>query len=115
RGGKKPGASVGSELRGTETEEPRDLLGGVSRHRLGAGGLPSLGRLGLGGAFGALRRFALAPGGAFALGETRLERLHEVDDLRLGGFGRLLGALLAVHLALDLLLDAHLDRVLVLL
>src|SRR2546430_16817653 len=77
-GGEETCSSVGPDLRGRETEEPRDLLGGVSRHRLGAGGLSSLGRLGFGGSLGALRRFALAPGRAFALGETCLQRLHEV-------------------------------------
>src|SRR5207247_8613990 len=57
-------------------------LGGIARHRLRAGGPSFLGRLDLDGALGALRGFALAASRALALGETRLERLHQVDDLR---------------------------------
>src|SRR5204862_3971863 len=115
RGGEETGSGVGSDLRGREAEEPRDFLGGIARHCLGAGGLSFLGCLGFDDTLGALRRFAFAAGRALALGETRLERLHEVDDLRLGGFGWLLGDLLAVHLPLDLLLDSGLDGILVLL
>src|SRR2546425_8739508 len=50
-----------------------------------------------------LRRFPLASR-PFRL-EARLERFHQVDDLRLRRLGRLLGDLLAVHLTLDLLED----------
>src|SRR5256712_3243950 len=56
-----------------------------------------------------LRLLALDPLGGFALThgalafQARLERLHQIDDLRLGRLGRLLGDLLALHLALDLL------------
>src|SRR5207247_8572627 len=103
------------------SERPPTALSTPSLHdalpiyRLGAGHPSFLGGLDFGGALDALRGLALAAGRALALGETRLERFHEVDDLRLGSLGRLLGDLLAVHLPLDLLLDSHLDRVLVLL
>src|SRR2546421_1133761 len=46
--------------------------------------------------------------------ETRLERLHQVDDLGLRRLGRLLGDLLALHLPLDLLEDSLAHVVLVL-
>src|SRR5207247_7428272 len=81
-GGEETSAGVGSDLGGREAEEPRDFLGGIARHRLRAGGPSFLGRLDLDGALGALRGFALAASRALALGETRLERLHQVDNLR---------------------------------
>src|SRR4029077_1878284 len=69
RGGEETGSSVGSDLRGRETEEAGDLLGGIARHRLRAGGLALLGWLGFGGALDALGGLALAAGRALALGE----------------------------------------------
>src|SRR5438552_8692220 len=58
------------------------------------------------------RRLALDPLGRFPIAsrsfrlEARLERFHQVDDLRLRRLGRLLGDLLALDLTLDLLEDA---------
>src|SRR5207244_12974277 len=59
-----------------------------------------------------LRLLALDPLGGFAFAhsalafQARLERLHQIDDLRLGRLGRLLGYLFALHFVLTLLDDS---------
>src|SRR5437773_10261508 len=54
--------------------------------------------------FDALRRLPL--GTASAALQARLERFHQIDDLRLGRLGRLFGDLVALDLLLDLVEDA---------
>src|SRR5258705_9218722 len=58
-----------------------------------------------------LRRFAL--GCALAALQARLERFHQVEDLRLRRLGRFLGDLLALDLLLDLVEDTAAHIVLV--